>query len=112
VQPLQQIEWFGNPRGYNITYYELDSGGAPTGVSKSVTIDDHTANSHILDKLEEWALYQIEMKAFNDVGSSSASPPAIERTRESGKHYRNRMNVVISRVLTHDCCFQCRRSVL
>lgn len=79
LQPLQQVEWFGNPRGYNISYRELG------GRALSVTIEDHTANSHVLDNLEEFAQYEIIMTAFNDVGSSTPSPVALERTRESGK---------------------------
>lgn len=35
--------------------------------------------------MEEYALYEVVMQAFNDVGSSTLSPKAIERTRESGK---------------------------
>ncbi|XP_029163396.1 protein sidekick isoform X2 [Nylanderia fulva] len=76
--PLQQIEWNGNPRGYNITYTEVRS-----NISKSVTIEDPTANSYVLENMEEFADYEIMMQAFNDVGSSAASPKAIERTRES-----------------------------
>ncbi|XP_048507645.1 protein sidekick isoform X4 [Athalia rosae] len=76
--PLQQVEWYGNPRGYNITYKELR-----TNKSKSISIEDHTANSYVLEGMEEFALYEIVMKAYNDVGSSSPSPEAIERTRES-----------------------------
>lgn len=33
--------------------------------------------------MEEFALYEIVMQAYNDVGSSVPSPKAIERTRES-----------------------------
>ncbi|CAL7947530.1 unnamed protein product [Xylocopa violacea] len=76
--PLQQIEWYGNPRGYNVTYTEVR-----TNKSKSITIEDHTANSYILENMEEYALYEIVMQALNDVGSSTLSPKAIERTRES-----------------------------
>ncbi|XP_076288638.1 sidekick cell adhesion molecule isoform X2 [Lasioglossum baleicum] len=76
--PLQQIEWYGNPRGYNVTYTEVR-----TNESRSITIDDHTANSYVLEDMEEYALYEIVMQAFNDVGSSTISPKAIERTRES-----------------------------
>ncbi|KYM76056.1 Protein sidekick [Atta colombica] len=76
--PLQQIEWYGNPRGYNVTYTEVRS-----NISKSSIIEDHTANSYILENMEEFADYEIVMQAFNDVGSSAASPKAIERTRES-----------------------------
>ncbi|XP_074029858.1 sidekick cell adhesion molecule isoform X2 [Leptinotarsa decemlineata] len=76
--PLQQIEWFGNPRGYNITYTEMR-----TGFAHSSTIEDHTANSHIIISLEEYALYEIKMQACNDVGCSAPGPTALERTRES-----------------------------
>ncbi|XP_014483007.1 PREDICTED: protein sidekick isoform X1 [Dinoponera quadriceps] len=76
--PLQQIEWYGNPRGYNITYTEVR-----TNRSKSITIEDHTANSYILENMEKYADYEIVMQAFNDVGTSATSPKAVERTRES-----------------------------
>ncbi|XP_016844898.1 protein sidekick isoform X4 [Nasonia vitripennis] len=76
--PLQQVEWYGNPRGYNITYREVR-----TNKSKSISIDDHTANSYVLENMEEFALYEVYMHAYNDVGSSTLSPKAVERTRES-----------------------------
>ncbi|XP_014300001.2 protein sidekick isoform X2 [Microplitis demolitor] len=76
--PLQQLEWYGNPRGYNVTYTEVR-----TNKSQSITIEDHTANSYVLENMEEFALYEIVMQAYNDVGFSSPSPKAIERTRES-----------------------------
>ncbi|KAL1140779.1 hypothetical protein AAG570_000709, partial [Ranatra chinensis] len=76
--PLQQVEWFGNARGYNISYTEVG-----TGLTKSVTIEDHTANSHVLHNLEEFTQYKVIMTAFNDVGVSELSPAALERTRES-----------------------------
>lgn len=79
---MQQIEWYGNPRGYNVTYTEVRS-----NISKSSIIEDHTANSYVLENMEEYADYEIVMQAFNDVGSSMASPKAIERTRESGESF-------------------------
>ncbi|KAF5283152.1 hypothetical protein FQR65_LT02664 [Abscondita terminalis] len=76
--PLQQMEWFGNPRGYNISYIELS-----TGKMRSETIEDPTANSHVISGLEEYALYEVTTQAYNDVGSSPISTKALERTRES-----------------------------
>ncbi|XP_066595112.1 protein sidekick isoform X2 [Prorops nasuta] len=76
--PLQQVEWYGNPRGYNVTYTEVR-----TNLSKSIVIEDHTANSYIIENMEEYALYEISMQAFNDVGASVSSPKAVDRTRES-----------------------------
>lgn len=78
--PLQQIEWFGNPKGYNITYKLFnESKSIPT----SVLIDDPTSNSHVLENLEEWSIYEIVMSSMNEVGFSSESPVALERTREA-----------------------------
>ncbi|KAH8387797.1 hypothetical protein KR093_009477, partial [Drosophila rubida] len=87
--PLQQTEWFGNPRGYNISYRQkLDKvAGAVRSAPRSVFIEDHTANSHVLEALEEWTLYEVLMFACNDVGCSRASNPAEERTREATPSY-------------------------
>lgn len=79
--PLQQTEWFGNPRGYNITYKNIENDSNTQALS--ALIEDHTANSHVLDNLEEYAVYEIIMNACNDVGTSVDSPKAIERTREA-----------------------------
>ncbi|XP_055842932.1 protein sidekick isoform X9 [Episyrphus balteatus] len=81
--PLQQTEWFGNPRGYNITYRQVDGTGTGKSMALSVLIEDHTANSHVLDTLEEWTVYEIVMNACNDVGASRDSIKAVERTREA-----------------------------
>ena len=51
----------------------------------SVSIEDHKANSFVLEGLEEFVLYQVLVQAYNDVGTSLPSPPALERTRESSK---------------------------
>ncbi|XP_059054428.1 protein sidekick [Achroia grisella] len=76
--PLQQSEWYGNPKGYNITYKR-----SGTNETLFIIIDDHTANSHVLSELEEWSLYEIQMTAINEVGTSAESPIATERTREA-----------------------------
>lgn len=92
--PLQQSEWYGNPRGYNITYRSLVGSDGADGANQSavsasatqphsVLIDDSTANSHVLDRLEEWTAYEVLMAACNDVGCSAQSPLAVERTREA-----------------------------
>lgn len=61
----------------------------------SVKIDDHTANSHILDKLEEFTQYEISIQAYNDVGSSEASALAVEWTRESGKFLHQSIILIV-----------------
>ncbi|XP_062139576.1 protein sidekick isoform X12 [Drosophila sulfurigaster albostrigata] len=86
--PLQQTEWFGNPRGYNISYRQMDKmAGAVKSAPRNVFIEDHTANSHVLEALEEWTVYEVLMFACNDVGCSRASNPAEERTREATPSY-------------------------
>ncbi|XP_032779959.2 protein sidekick isoform X2 [Daphnia magna] len=77
--PLQQIEWYGVPRGYNVSYRRSNSDTPLNAVS----IEDHNANSFVLEDLEEFTIYQVIVQAYNDVGTSQPSPPATERTREA-----------------------------
>ena len=79
--PLQQAEWFGNPKGYNITYRLKEDLEVLEPVY--ALIEDSTSNSFVLKSLEEWSLYEINVTACNEVGQSLESPPAIERTREA-----------------------------
>ena len=81
-QPLQQIEWYGVPRGYKVSYRRSSSDTA----LDAVTIEDHNANSFVLEALEEFTLYAMIVQAYNDVGSSLPSPSATERTQEAGNH--------------------------
>ncbi|XP_032597184.2 protein sidekick [Drosophila grimshawi] len=86
--PLQQTEWFGNPRGYNITYRPVDDTAYDgNGQLRSALIEDHTANSHVLEHLEEWTLYEVIIYSCNDVGSSLGSNPTEEHTREAVPSY-------------------------
>jgi protein sidekick len=78
---LQQIEWYGVPRGYNVSYRRSN---ADTPLD-AVSIEDHNANSFVLEDLEEFTIYQVIVQAYNDVGTSQPSPPATERTREASK---------------------------
>lgn len=84
--PLQQIEWFGVPRGYNVSYRRSNTDTPLDAVS----IEDHNANSFVLEDLEEFTIYQVIVQAYNDVGTSQPSPPASERTRESSKKLENK----------------------
>lgn len=77
--PLQQTEWFGNAKGYNLTYTLKDDIINIT----HVMLEDPTANSYVLKNLEEWSLYEIFLTAVNEVGQSAESNVALERTRES-----------------------------
>ena len=58
--PLSQGEWFGIPRGYNISYRIVDSADKTTSTRlHSISIEDPTKNSFVLDGLEEFTLYEI-----------------------------------------------------
>lgn len=81
--PLQQSEWFGNPKGYNISYRLKDEAQNNSNEPITALIEDSTSNSFILKGLEEWSLYEIVVTACNEVGQSVESPPALERTREA-----------------------------
>lgn len=69
------------PRGYNVSYRRAN---ADTPLD-AVSIEDHNANSFVLEDLEEFTIYQVIVQAYNDVGTSQPSPPATERTREASK---------------------------
>ena len=92
--PLSQGEWYGIPRGYNISYRIVESTGkkglsttnSPSMLSTqlhSISIEDPTKNSFVLDGLEEFTLYEVLLQAYNDLGSSEPSPVALARTREA-----------------------------
>ena len=77
--PLSQQEWYGVPRGYNISYrIQGDSSKL-----HSISIDNPAANSFVLDDLEEFTLYEVILQAYNDVGTSDESPIVKERTNEA-----------------------------
>ena len=77
--PLSQIEWYGIPRGYNISYRILED----STELHSISIDDPNVNSFILNDLEEFTLYEVLLQAYNDLGSSDPSPVVLSRTREA-----------------------------
>ena len=77
--PLSQGEWFGIPRGYNISYRILED----TSTLHSISIEDPTRNSFVLDGLEEFTLYEVLLQAYNDLGSSDPSPVVKARTKEA-----------------------------
>ncbi|GFS86545.1 protein sidekick [Nephila pilipes] len=86
--PLQQVEWYGIPRGYNIQYrpvfFENELMNPSDNDSyQTIVLEDHNANSYVIKDLEEFTDYEISVQAFNDVGSSSRSLPAREKTREA-----------------------------
>ncbi len=49
----------------------------------SLSIEDPTRNSFILDGLEEFTVYEVLLQAYNDLGSSEPSPVVVARTREA-----------------------------
>ncbi|XP_054706957.1 protein sidekick-like [Uloborus diversus] len=86
--PLQQVEWYGVPRGYNILYrpmiFDEEAEKVISNESfKHIILEDHNANSFVIKDLEEFTDYEMSVQAFNDVGSSSPSSPAREKTREA-----------------------------
>ena len=78
--PLSQGEWYGIPRGYNISY-RIKEDNMQT--LHSISIEDPTRNSFVLDGLEEFTLYEVLLQAYNDLGSSEPSPVVLARTKEA-----------------------------
>ena len=72
---LSQGEWYGIPRGYNISYRIVNSGHSrgrggrdsarmstqqpPSTQLHSISIEDPTKNSFVLDGLEEFTQYEV-----------------------------------------------------
>lgn len=75
--PLPQGDWYGIPRGYNVSFRATRQGAFRWKV-----VEDHNANSMVLDRLEAFTEHDVCVRAINDVGSSAPSAVAVERTRE------------------------------
>ena len=80
---MSQGEWYGIPRGYNISYRIVDSTLRSATQLHSISIEDPTKNSFVLNDLEEFTLYEVLLQAYNDLGSSEPSPVVLARTREA-----------------------------
>lgn len=76
--PLPQVDWYGVPRGYNVSFRTSDEGDF-----RWTVVEDHNANSLVLDDLQAFTPYEVFMQAFNDVGTSGPSDTSKERTREA-----------------------------
>merc|ERR1719397_1266873 len=77
--PLSQQDWYGVPRGYNISYRILGD----SSKLHSLSIEDPASNSFVLDELEEFTVYEVILQAYNDVGTSEPSSVVVERTNEA-----------------------------
>ncbi|XP_078691032.1 protein sidekick-2-like isoform X2 [Branchiostoma floridae x Branchiostoma belcheri] len=76
--PLSQDEWFGAMQGYLVQYNKLNE----TRIQQAHATDPW-AFDFILEGLEEWTAYEVQVQAYNDVGSGPWTEPAVGRTRES-----------------------------
>ncbi|RWS11549.1 sidekick-like protein [Dinothrombium tinctorium] len=80
--PLPRESWYGNPRGYNITWHESHD----TAFNRSLKWHFHTDlnfPSYTITGLEKITNYSIQIFAVNDVGSSSGSRIVSEKTAET-----------------------------
>ena len=77
LQPLSDLEWNGEPRGYKV-YHKISNSNDTTIISK-----DSLATQCDIVGLQEGVQYQVKMLAFNDVGDGPLSH-IITRTTTSG----------------------------
>ncbi|XP_053132291.1 protein sidekick-1 isoform X2 [Hemicordylus capensis] len=79
--PLPDTQYNGNPEsvGYRIKY------GCADGQFPALTkvISDRLEREHILEDLEEWTEYELQIQAFNAIGAGPWSEVVRGRTRES-----------------------------
>ena len=70
LQPLSNVEWNGEPRGYRVLYkVTSDDRFIATTPEDSLTIH----KTHLLG-LREGLQYEVKLVAFNDVGEGPFSP--------------------------------------
>ncbi|KAJ8305579.1 hypothetical protein KUTeg_016124 [Tegillarca granosa] len=76
--PLAKENWNGNPRGYKIFHKLKDD------MTFTEVVLDMDKDSFILNSLQEWMIYEVKMKAFNDVeptaGPSNVAGLAVSST--------------------------------
>ncbi|XP_044155181.1 protein sidekick-2 isoform X1 [Bufo gargarizans] len=79
--PLPETEYNGNPEsvGYRIRYVRSDG----KGKSSTHIIHDRIEREYTIEDLEEWTEYNVQIVAFNAIGSGPLSPIVAARTRES-----------------------------
>ena len=83
--PLPPESWHGHPRGYNITWQELDNDNEPIASSTLRThiLSDYHSHSYLIAGLNEFTNYRIQVFALNDLGSSSGSHFIFQKTNEA-----------------------------
>ena len=77
LQPLSDLEWNGEPKGYKV-YHKISNSNDTTIIPK-----DSLATQCDIVGLQEGVQYQVKMLAFNDVGDGPLSH-IITRTTTSG----------------------------
>ncbi|KAG8564832.1 hypothetical protein GDO81_012588 [Engystomops pustulosus] len=79
--PLPEMAYNGNPEsvGYRIRYIRSDG----KGKFSTHVIHDRIEREYTIEDLEEWAEYNVQVVAFNAIGSGPWSPVVVARTRES-----------------------------
>lgn len=83
--PLPPESWHGHPRGYNITWRELNNDGEPIPdyPLRSYILTDYHSHSYLITSLNEYSNYGVQVFALNDLGTSSGSHFIIQRTNEA-----------------------------
>jgi len=82
--PLPPESWYGQPRGYNITWFEItDEENGVNGSLKWHVSGDYHSHSFSIRQLEEFTNYAVQVYSLNDVGTSNASRLVTQRTSEA-----------------------------
>ncbi|XP_059414542.1 protein sidekick-1-like isoform X5 [Carassius carassius] len=79
--PLPETGYNGNPEsvGYRVRVLRADL----RGEASTRSVNDRLEREITLEGLEEWTEYQLQIQAFNSIGSGPWSEPVKGRTRES-----------------------------
>ncbi|RWS25179.1 sidekick-like protein [Leptotrombidium deliense] len=78
--PAPADSWNGQARGYNITWKELYENG--TNGNLKWHLSNNVSRFYLINGLEEYTNYAVQIYAFNDVGTSNGSRQIVMRTAD------------------------------
>lgn len=83
--PLPPESWYGQPRGYNITWFETtEENELEMAADRKFHVSgDYHSHSYTITGLEEFTNYAVQVFAINDVGTSNGSRLVATRTSEA-----------------------------
>ncbi|XP_038069656.1 protein sidekick-2-like isoform X2 [Patiria miniata] len=77
--PLLDREWSGEPIGYHIYWQEVNA-TTPNPTQGTHDLLDPYMGEYVIESLQEWTAYSVQIEAYNEIGVGPISNPLIVRT--------------------------------